>query len=55
MTRTPPNLRQKLCAAYLRILALGNRSMGMPSGEPSHEEHHAGAYALRQFPMPIHP
>lgn len=27
MTRTPPNLRQKLCAAYLRILALEGRGI----------------------------
>ncbi len=27
MTRTPPTLRQKLCAAYLRILALEGRGI----------------------------
>jgi hypothetical protein len=51
MTRTPPTLRQKLCAAYLRILALEGRGIPFTTAAQMTEKDIEALFEVDHYPV----
>lgn len=53
MTRTRPTMRQKLCAAYLRILALMGRAIPYETAREMSEDDIEALFEIDHHPIPV--